>query len=99
MKIHGIIAMIVAMLFATMASAQSPNNAVWGVDGLNQVFRWNVSRNEFELMPGTLKQVSVGTDGEVWGSIPTTKSSAGPAPNGNCSPPKDHGNRGSNSSR
>ena len=71
MKIHGIIAMMVAILFATMASAQSPNNAVWGVNDQNQVFRWNSSRNEFEVMPGiSLKQVSVGTDGEVWGIDP-----------------------------
>ncbi len=30
---------VVAMLFAAPASAQSPGNAVWGVEGQNQVFR------------------------------------------------------------
>jgi pathogenesis-related protein 1 len=71
MSMHGIIAMMVAMLFATMASAQSPNNAVWGVNDQNQVFRWNFSRNEFVRMLGiSLKQVSVGTGGEVWGIDP-----------------------------
>jgi hypothetical protein len=70
MKIYGIIATMVAMLFATMASAQSPNNAVWGVNDHNEVLRWNSSTNEFEVMPGILKQVSIGTDGEVWGVNP-----------------------------
>jgi uncharacterized protein YkwD len=70
MKIHGIIATMVAMLFATMASAQSPNNAVWGVNDHNEVLRWNSSTNTFETMPGILKQVSIGTDGEVWGVNP-----------------------------
>jgi virginiamycin B lyase len=71
MKIHGgIIASVVAMLFASTALAQSPNNAVWGVNDQNEVFRYNPSQDTFERMPGTLKQVSVGIDGEVWGVGP-----------------------------
>jgi Tectonin domain len=72
MKMHGIIATMAAMLFATMASAQSPSNtnAVWGVNDQNEVFRWDLPRNEFVRMPGSLKQVSVGADGEVWGVDP-----------------------------
>jgi hypothetical protein len=41
-KIHRLIAIVVAVLFAAPALAQgpSPNNAVWGVSDQNQVFRW-----------------------------------------------------------
>ena len=69
---HGIAAFIVAMAFTTVASAQSPTNtnAVWGVNDQNQVFRWNFSKNGFVQIPGALKQVAVGTDGEVWGIDP-----------------------------
>lgn len=56
MKIHGgIIASVVAMLFASTAFAQSPNNAVWGINDQNEVFRYNPSQNTFERMPGILK--------------------------------------------
>ena len=70
MNIHGIIATMVAMLVATMASAQSPTNAVWGVNDQNEVFRWQSDGGDFAPMPGRLKQVSVGTDGAVWGVGP-----------------------------
>jgi virginiamycin B lyase len=66
----GIIASVVAMLFASAAFAQSPNNAVWGINDQNEVFRFNPSQNTFERMPGILNQVSVGIDGEVWGVGP-----------------------------
>jgi Tectonin domain len=70
MNIPGIIATMVAMLVATMASAQSPNNAVWGVNAQNEVFRWQSYGDNFAPMLGRLKQVSVGTDGAVWGVSP-----------------------------
>src|SRR5437764_10761774 len=70
MNIYRIITTMVDLLFATMASAQSPTNAVWGVNDQNEVFRLNSSQNLFVRMPGILKQVSVGTDGEVWGVNP-----------------------------
>jgi hypothetical protein len=67
MKISCLIAIAAAVLFTAPVSAQSPQYAVWGVDAGNNLFRWNGSAGEFERMPGSLKQVSVGTDGEVWG--------------------------------
>lgn len=72
MRLHGIVVAIAALLFATMASAQSPSkaNAVWGVNEQNEVFRWDGLRNAFVRMPGSLKQVAVGADGEVWGIDP-----------------------------
>lgn len=72
MRLHGIVVAIAALLFATLASAQSPSkvNAVWGVNEQNEVFRWDVPRNAFVRMPGSLKQVAVGADGEVWGIDP-----------------------------
>ena len=60
----------IAMLFAPPVLAQSPNNAVWGVNDQNEVFRWNPASKQFEQVPGSLKQVSVGTDGAVWGVDP-----------------------------
>jgi virginiamycin B lyase len=70
MKVRGIIATAAAILLAPLASAQSPNNAVWGINDHNEVFRYNPFQDTFERMPGTLKQVSVGIDGEVWGVGP-----------------------------
>ena len=70
MRSCGTIVVMLVILFATVASAQSPDNAVWGVDERNEVLRWNSALNGFEGIPGSLKQVSVGTDGEVWGVDP-----------------------------
>jgi hypothetical protein len=70
MKIYRLIAIVVAMLFAAPVSAQSPTRAVWGVNAENQVFRLREPAFRFEQMPGSLKQVSVGTDSEVWGVDP-----------------------------
>lgn len=72
MKLSGIAASMAVMLFASVASAQStwPDDAVWGVDEQNQVFRWDLHHETFEQMPGAMKQVSVGNDGEVWGIDP-----------------------------
>lgn len=70
MRSCGAIVVMLVSLFATVASAQSPDNAVWGVDERNEVLRWNSALNGFEGIPGSLKQVSVGTDGEVWGVNP-----------------------------
>ena len=70
MKLYGIVASMAAMLCVATASAQSTSDAVWGVDEQNQVFRWNLQQEIFEQMPGAMKQVSVGNDGEVWGIDP-----------------------------
>ncbi len=70
MNISGLVVAVVAVLFSTVASAQSPDNAVWGVTERNEVLRWNSALNGFEGVPGSLKQVSVGTDGAVWGIDP-----------------------------
>ena len=65
MKIYRLIAIAIAMLFAQPALAQK---AAWGVSNLqNQVFRLDVV---FKQVPGSLKQVSVGADGAVWGVDP-----------------------------
>lgn len=48
---------------------------VWGVNRVNQIFRWQGGENtgdDWELIPGNLKQVSVGTSG-VWGVDGTNK--------------------------
>jgi pathogenesis-related protein 1 len=73
MNMYTAIAMMAAMLFVTAVSAQSPSrtNSVWGVNDQNEVFRWNLSQSKFVRMPGiSLKQVSVGTEGEVFGVDP-----------------------------
>ena len=67
MKFYHVVVIAIVTLFASPVSAQSPNNAVWGVSDQNQVFRWSTASSQFEQMPGTLKQVSVGADGAVWG--------------------------------
>jgi hypothetical protein len=73
MKIHGAVAASAVALCSSMASAQSPspNNAVWGVNDQNEVLRYNPYQSAFERVPGTLTQLSIGSDGEVWGIDPT----------------------------
>jgi tectonin-like protein/cysteine-rich secretory family protein len=64
MKIYRLIAISIAILFAQPALAQK---AAWGVNFQNQVFRLD---GVFKQVPGSLKQVSVGADGAVWGVDP-----------------------------
>jgi pathogenesis-related protein 1 len=79
MTLLRLVAIIVAILFAAPASAQpSPDNVAWAVTDQNQVFRGRADNSgsanfgwvNFEQVPGSLKQVSVGTGGEVWGVDP-----------------------------
>ena len=74
MSLHSVAVATAAVLFATMAHAQAPSkfNSVWAsVDDQNDVFRWNVSESKFVRMSGiALRQVSVGTGGQVWGIDP-----------------------------
>jgi virginiamycin B lyase len=70
MTIRRLVAVMVAMLFAAPAYVQSPGNAVWGVNDQNQVFRFDPASRAFEPVPGSLKHVSVGADGQVWGVDP-----------------------------
>jgi pathogenesis-related protein 1 len=71
MRMHRLVAVVVAMLSAAPAMAQSPANAVWATDNQNRVYRWD--GREFAPVPGgmNMKQVSVGADGEVWGVDPS----------------------------
>ena len=73
MNLHSVAVATAAVLFATMAHAQLPSkfNSVWGVDDQNDVSGWNVSESKFVRMPDiALRQVSVGTGGQVWGIDP-----------------------------
>jgi hypothetical protein len=77
MKIYRLISIAIAMLFAQPVAAQSQfpaNTALWGVGwgeggNRNQVFRRG-DGGWLEQVPGSLKQVSVGADGAVWGVDP-----------------------------
>jgi hypothetical protein len=44
---------------------------VWGITSDNQIWRWK--DNSWELIPGVLKYISVGTDGTVWGLNPSNE--------------------------
>jgi virginiamycin B lyase len=40
---------------------------IWGVDSHNLIFTYNVATQAWDKVDGTLKQVSVASDGTVWG--------------------------------
>ncbi len=46
------------------------NGDVWGLNGQNQIYRFDPSSDEWTWIPGTLSQISVGADGDVWGLNP-----------------------------
>ena len=50
-----------------------PANNVWGLDSSSNVYRFNNQAQNWTQIVGTLKQISAGANGSVWGlTVPTT---------------------------
>jgi pathogenesis-related protein 1 len=68
MKLHCSIAFAAMMLTAAPVAAQPPDTVGWGTTFANQVYRFTFPG--YGSVPGTLSQVSIGADGDVWGVDP-----------------------------
>ena len=71
MGLYRCTAFAVAMLFVLPLQAKEVG---WGTTKTNKVFRWERSETDVDhtfFVPGSMKQVSVGGDGAVWGVSPS----------------------------
>jgi virginiamycin B lyase len=57
------------MLFAVQAAQSQTPDTLWGVNSQKQV--WHQSGGQWQMEPGTMKQVSEGADGTVWAVDPS----------------------------
>ncbi len=46
--------------------AVDPQGVPWVVNSAGNIFRWNVGRNDWDVLPGRARQIDIGANGAVW---------------------------------